>query len=138
MCSALAHVRFGPIADIAHLFNHLVGASNQWLRNCEVECLGKLEVDRQLDLCHLLNRQVANLFAFENATRDKSRFVEFLRPVCPVGHQTSREEILTVRIYRWQPVTSRQPDHAITLGQKNVSPLTTSAPTPSRTRLAKA
>ena len=100
------------------LFDHLVGAPKQWLRNCKVECLGKLEIDGQLDLCHLLNRQVSSLFAFENATGANSKFVEFVRPACPVGHETSREEILAVRIYGWQHVPSRQPDHAITLGQK--------------------
>ena len=138
ICAAKGHVRFTPESDIQRvtigcplrgqkrtltdLFDHLVGASDEWLRNCEVECLGKLEVDGQLDLRHLLNRQVANLFAFENATRYKSRFVEFLRPVCPVGHETSREEILAVRIYRRQPVTGRQPDDAITLRQKERFP----------------
>jgi hypothetical protein len=59
----------GQKRTLTDLFDHLVGASDEWLRNCEVECLGKLEVDRQLDLCHLFNRQVANPFAFENATR---------------------------------------------------------------------
>jgi hypothetical protein len=29
MCSALTHVRFVPIADMAQLFDHFVGASEQ-------------------------------------------------------------------------------------------------------------
>jgi hypothetical protein len=29
MCSARDHVRYGPIADIARLFDHLVGAGEQ-------------------------------------------------------------------------------------------------------------
>ena len=32
-----------------------------------------------------------------------------------VGHETSREEILAERIYGWQHMMGRQPDHAITL-----------------------
>ena len=41
----LAHVRFVPIADIAALFDHLVGAGEQRWRNGEAERLGGLEVD---------------------------------------------------------------------------------------------
>ena len=36
MCSALANVRYVPIADIA-LFDHLVGAGEQIVQNCKVE-----------------------------------------------------------------------------------------------------
>jgi hypothetical protein len=50
-----------------------------WLGNCAVECLGKLEIDGQLDLCHLLNRQVSSFFAFENATIADSDFCR-IRP----------------------------------------------------------
>jgi hypothetical protein len=75
-------------------------------------------IDDQLDLCHLLNRQVSSFLAFENATIADSDFVEFVQPARPVGHQTSREEILAVRIYGWQHVTGRKPNHAIALGQK--------------------
>jgi hypothetical protein len=45
MCSALAHVCFGPKADIAALVDHLVGSieQRQWHRH--VERFGRLEVD---------------------------------------------------------------------------------------------
>ena len=35
ICSALAHVRFGPIADIGacHLFDHRIGELSEWRRN---------------------------------------------------------------------------------------------------------
>jgi hypothetical protein len=50
MCSALAYVRFGPIADIAQfiLFNHLVSARKHGGRDGKAERSGGLEVDRQL------------------------------------------------------------------------------------------
>ena len=41
----LGDVRFVPIADIAHPFNHLVGTREQRGRHGEAERLGGLEVD---------------------------------------------------------------------------------------------
>src|SRR5262249_19747736 len=51
-------------------------------------------------------------------TSANSNFVEFVQPARPVGHETSREKILAVRIYGWQHVTGRQSDNGITLGQE--------------------
>ena len=33
-----------------HLFDHLVGAAEQWQRHCDAERVGGLEVDGELDL----------------------------------------------------------------------------------------
>ena len=48
-------------------FDHLVGAGEQRRRHGEAEHPGSLEIDDQLDLGGLLNRQITGLFAFENA-----------------------------------------------------------------------
>ena len=42
-------------ADSAALFNHLVGAAEDWNRHANTERLGSLQVDIQLDLGGLLN-----------------------------------------------------------------------------------
>ena len=42
MCSALVDVRFVPIADIGHLFDHLIGAGD------EVGCNGQTKRLRRL------------------------------------------------------------------------------------------
>src|SRR5262245_63493306 len=47
-------------------FDHLVGAGEQWQRDCYAKRLGSLEVQEHLDLRRLLNRQLARLFAFED------------------------------------------------------------------------
>ena len=50
------------------LFDHLVGAAEQWQRNGQPKCLGSLEVDNQFDFRGLLDGQIAHLVAFEKPT----------------------------------------------------------------------
>jgi hypothetical protein len=56
ICSALAHVRFGSIADIGKLFDHVVGARLHRRRHAEFERLGRLQIDIELDFGGLLDR----------------------------------------------------------------------------------
>src|SRR4051812_7807790 len=45
-------------AAIASLFDHVVGAQQHSSRDVEADCFGNLEVDNQIKLSRLLNRQV--------------------------------------------------------------------------------
>src|SRR5216684_1691206 len=49
----------------ARSLDHLVGARKHSRRNLKAERLGGLEIDDQFELCRLLDRQVAWLFALE-------------------------------------------------------------------------
>src|SRR5262249_31385056 len=49
-----------------------VGGYEERIGHCEVECLGGLEIDDQLEFRGLYDRQVDRLFALEKATRVKS------------------------------------------------------------------
>src|SRR5215471_5251522 len=50
MCSALAHVRFRPKADISNiLFDYFVGAGDQAWWHCDSQRLGGLHIDRHLE-----------------------------------------------------------------------------------------
>ena len=49
------------------LFDHLVGAGEQRLRDFEAERFRGAEVDHKLDLGALLDWQIGRPFAFENA-----------------------------------------------------------------------
>src|SRR5262249_2275442 len=47
--------------------DHLVGAAEQGQRHADAESPGSLEIEEHLDFRGLLNRQLADLFALENA-----------------------------------------------------------------------
>jgi hypothetical protein len=51
----------------AALFNHLVGAQEERFRDRQPKCLRGLEIDNQLELGRLHDRQVSGLFPLENS-----------------------------------------------------------------------
>ena len=50
----------------AQLFDHFIGAILYRLRHGDAECLGSLEVEEQLDLACLLDRQVGGFLPLED------------------------------------------------------------------------
>jgi hypothetical protein len=66
ICSAPANVRFVPIADIATLFDHLIGAQQERFRDRKPERFGSLDVDYQLEFCWLLDRKIRWSRALQN------------------------------------------------------------------------
>ena len=55
MCGATSDVCYGPEADIP-LFDDVVGAPDECVRDVEAERLGRLQIDSQVYFCSLLDR----------------------------------------------------------------------------------
>jgi hypothetical protein len=110
------------------LFDHQVGAPKQRKRYGKAERLGGFQIDDQLDLGGLLNWKIAWLFTLENTGGVSSEQTVRLCEIGAIAHETAGDRKLAPRIYGWNCVLGCELDKSITLGQKNASPLTTSAP----------
>ena len=52
-------------------FDHLVGEREQLLWNLEAECLGGRQIDDEIELGRLLDRDIARLIAFQNLVYER-------------------------------------------------------------------
>ena len=56
-----------PVEEItAELFDHLIHAGEQRRRHCNAEGLGGNQIDHDLELCRLFNRQFSGLCPAQN------------------------------------------------------------------------
>src|SRR4029078_4906471 len=81
---------YGPKADIAGLFDHLVGSGEHRRWNCEAKRLGGLEIDYQLVLGRRLHRKIGWLLTPEDAIDIASRGPELATKISPGGAQAGR------------------------------------------------
>src|SRR5262249_5532470 len=69
-----------------HLFDHLVGAREQRKRNGETKGLGRLEIDDQLELCRLHDREIARIGAFDYLVDVKGSSAVHVRDTWAIRH----------------------------------------------------
>src|SRR6266700_5335112 len=90
--------------------DHLVGGCKQLVGHCEAEHAGALDVDDQLELGRLHDRQVRRLRTLEDATGIGAKLTPRIRDVASVAHQPAGFDIVTVRKYRGDLMERRQVD----------------------------
>src|SRR5215469_5384121 len=76
-------------------FDHLVGAGNQRRRDVQPEPSGSFQIDDQLKLNRLLNRQVARVFPFDNPINVSSRALKQNTEICAVYDQSADLGVFT-------------------------------------------
>src|SRR6516225_8052724 len=89
-------------------FDHLVGAAEQRDREIDPERFGDNQVDDQLDLHRLLNRQIRWLLAPENTAHVNACLTGWLYVARAIAHQPAGIRELARRIDRRHPMTCRQ------------------------------
>jgi hypothetical protein len=100
------------------LFNHLVGALRQRLRDFQAERLRGVEVDDQLELGGLLDRQLARFRALEDLVHIDRGAPEEITVIRAVAHETASLHGLLQPGHRRQPVRNRQLGHALSVGEE--------------------
>src|SRR5262250_1107709 len=86
------------------LLDHVVCLEEKRLRNGEAEGFRSLEVDDQLELRRLLDRQVAGLRALENLVHVDGGAPPLVAHTGSIGHQAARLNVLSDSADRREPV----------------------------------
>ena len=101
--------------------DHLVGGSEQARRNGEAKSLGGVEIDNQLELGELHDRQIGRLLAFEDAPRIDALLAIAFHEVCAVADQSAGLRKLAPFVDRRNIVTRSQGyDQTAPAGEKRV------------------
>ena len=108
MCVATRDVRFVPIAAIAHSLEQSVGSQQKLFWNYKAYGLCGLEIDHQLELSGLNDRQVGGLGAFENAAGINADLTISIGEARTVTHQAAILREVRKRVDASYPVAYGQ------------------------------
>src|SRR5262245_32223412 len=101
VCGALAHVCFGPIANIgSRLFDHAIDAQQYRRGDRETQSFDALEVDHEFEFDRLLHGQIGGLGAFENPVHKDGTAAGIFRIISTVSDDTSRFRVFYGGVYR--------------------------------------
>src|SRR5215472_13278416 len=89
-------------------FDHPVRPRQHVRRNRQADLLCRFEIDDELELLRLLDRQISWLRAFQNLIDVCGSTAVQVRLVRTVGHEASSVHKLAVWIHRGEPVTHRE------------------------------
>src|SRR5438128_6749367 len=89
--------------------------------NCQTNLFGRLEVNDELKLRRLLNRQISRFGTFQDLVHVNSRAPIEISGVRPVRHETTLIDKLLVWVTSRQPVFTGKLDDPLSFGKKAVT-----------------
>src|SRR5262249_53543049 len=95
--------------------DYLVGALLKNPRHVEAERLGGLEVENQIELSGLLDRQTSRLLTSQDAINVRCASQEHLDRIDAIRHQATARHVITKWIDRGQSVLRSQPDDHLSI-----------------------
>ena len=104
-------------ACLAHSFDHLVGAGEQRRRDFKPKRPGGGQVDDEIELSRLLDREIARLRPAKNLVDIVANAPKKLWEVWSIGHQTSRFDVLPLTVNRRQSRGEHQGVDASPVGE---------------------
>jgi hypothetical protein len=108
MCSALAYVCFGPIADIDRLlFDDLVGSREQRGRHGQAKSLRCLQVYDEFVFAWSLHRQIGRFLAFQYAINVSSGPSILIIKIRPIRNQPAGDNKRPLNLHRGEFIAGR-------------------------------
>src|SRR5262249_22718716 len=104
------------------------------------KCLGRLEVNRELEFGRLLDRQVSGPGTLEDLVNVLSRSAEHVAEVRPIGHQRASLDEVFLSIDHWQARIRRQCEKRLSMIEEvgidnNVQSLSLRSPCSRKSRI---
>src|SRR5262249_31216014 len=94
------------------------GAAEQRRGQREGECVGRLQVDQELEFGGLINRNVTRLGTFENVVHVIGHALEQLREIKGITHQRTAFDVIAIRTDRRQSFLHRELGDELAVGVK--------------------
>jgi putative ABC transport system substrate-binding protein len=92
------------------LFDHLVGGGDQGLRECQAQCLSRLEINDKIKLCGLFDRQIRWLRALQYLVHVCRTTPKEVGVAWAIGHQTACKYVLANCEHRGNSVAFKKVD----------------------------
>src|SRR5262245_56985714 len=87
------------------LFDHLIGAGQECLWDHKAERLGRVEIDDEIELGWLLDRNFGGFYPAQNLVHQPGGASEEVREICCIGHKTASFDQVPKTVHRRQSST---------------------------------
>jgi hypothetical protein len=105
-----------PKSKIVSL-DHPIRSRQHIRRDRQANLLGRFQIDRKLELCRLLNRQVCRLSPFENFVHEVRGAPHRIMTAGGIGNQATVFDKRSSPTHRWKPVLLRKAQELHSIGK---------------------